>query len=374
MSTNQKTDIHYANNYGWALLNTLYRKYDDNFKRKRIIMTLVAVGTIFLYMSLPNIFHLCHLHFPLIHSIKLYCALTSITWVTAEVECMGKMKMCISEVESYMDAHDTDVEPSLGEIWRKVFKDLYSINIMRPYIIIFTSALILNMLGYQLSWIWLFAYVVLAILLYIGILNEYLLPNKVDLLKDAIYEALSDTKGNYDKIADCNIIVAKNLKGYIGKDGKLMYKLPLDLKYFKQKTIGKIVIMGRKTFESIGSKPLPDRQNIIITSSKEKLPYIDNNKAFQVSDPIEAVALAYALTLKDGLTATDRIWIIGGASIYESLMKFVDKIYVTIVSDAKVGDRKIYVSKDEFYLYKETARLADNGYMTQRKIFKRKEE
>lgn len=373
MSTNQKTDIHYSNNYGWALLNTLYRKYDDSFKRKRIVMTLIAVCTIFIYMAIPTLVHAIHLHCQLLHTIKLYCVLTSITWITAEIECVSKMKMCILEVESYMDAHDTDVEPSLGEIWRKIYKDLYSINILRPYIIIFTSALILNLLGYQLSWIWLFIFVVMAILLYIGILNEYLLPNKVDLLKDAIYEVLSDTNGNYDTISDCNIIVAKNLKGYIGKDGKLMYKLPLDLKYFKQKTVGKIVIMGRKTFESIGSKPLPDRKNIIITSSKEKLPYVDNNKTFQVYDPIEAVALAYALTLKDGLTTTDHIWIIGGASIYESLMKFVDKIYVTIISDAQVGDRKIYISKDDFYLYKETAKLADNGYMTQRKIFKRRE-
>jgi len=65
-----------------------------------------------------------------------------------------------------------------------------------------------------------------------------------------------------------SLIVARSKNHAIGKDNKLLWNLPTDMAWFKEKTKGKPIIMGRKTYESIGSKPLPNRMNVVVTSNR----------------------------------------------------------------------------------------------------------
>lgn len=110
-----------------------------------------------------------------------------------------------------------------------------------------------------------------------------------------------------------NIIVARSRNGVIGKDGKLPWYLPEDLKFFKEKTIGFPVIMGRKTWESIG-KPLKGRENIVLTK----------NPSYQVNNAIKVSSLEEALTLFTG-----DIFIIGGATLYKQALPLANKVWIT---------------------------------------------
>jgi len=115
-------------------------------------------------------------------------------------------------------------------------------------------------------------------------------------------------------------IVAADEKNAIGKDNQLPWHLPDDLKFFKKTTLGKPVLMGRKTFESLG-KPLPGRLNIVISKQKElQLP--------------EGVLLFNEI--EEGIRRmeeehTEEIFIIGGGKIFAQTMKDIDRIYLTRV-------------------------------------------
>lgn len=113
-----------------------------------------------------------------------------------------------------------------------------------------------------------------------------------------------------------SLIVATDKQGGIGKDNALLWHLPNDLKRFKSITSGHPIIMGRKTYDSIG-RPLPNRLNIIITQNK------DLN--------IEGCVIVHSL--KDAIIAAEGkdVFIIGGGSIYEQAMEIADMIYLTLV-------------------------------------------
>jgi dihydrofolate reductase len=122
-----------------------------------------------------------------------------------------------------------------------------------------------------------------------------------------------------------SIIAAMDQNRLIGVNNQLPWKLPADMRWFRRNTLGKPVIMGRKTFESLG-KPLPDRPNIVVT----------RDTAFQaegcrVFTDIEA-ALSYAATLGDELM------VIGGASFYEQMLARADRLYLTMIHQAFEGD------------------------------------
>jgi dihydrofolate reductase len=111
------------------------------------------------------------------------------------------------------------------------------------------------------------------------------------------------------------MIVAVSPEGVIGVDGKIPWRHPGDLKRFKRLTIGHTVIMGRKTWESMGSKPLAGRRNIVISRTPQA-----------GIDTFRDLASAMATVEGDA-------WIIGGASLYEEGMRFADEIDVTYVPD-----------------------------------------
>lgn len=118
------------------------------------------------------------------------------------------------------------------------------------------------------------------------------------------------------------IIVAISKNRVIGNDNKLIWKLSNDLKRFKELTTGHPVVMGRKTFESIG-KALPNRRNIVITKNSE----------YQVDDceVVNSLEEAFLLT-------GNNCFVIGGGEIYKQSLPLTDKIYLTLVRVEIEGD------------------------------------
>jgi dihydrofolate reductase len=120
-----------------------------------------------------------------------------------------------------------------------------------------------------------------------------------------------------------SIIVAIGKNNVIGAGNKLLWSLPADMKHFKELTVGKTVIMGRKTFESIG-KALPGRKNIIISRSDYHAP-----GCVAVSSIDEALKAA---------KGHEEVMIIGGASIYGQFLPIAKRMYITYVDAEINGD------------------------------------
>tara|TARA_B100001248_G_scaffold254447_1_gene232852 strand:- start:3393 stop:3884 length:492 start_codon:yes stop_codon:yes gene_type:complete len=143
----------------------------------------------------------------------------------------------------------------------------------------------------------------------------------------------------------CHIVAASKNR-VIGKGNDLPWHIPEDFQYFKDKTRGHPVIMGRLTYESINKKPLPDRVNIIVSRSLKEAP------GFLVFPTIEeAVEAAANLTSED----SDEVFIIGGGEIYKQSMEMVDRIYYTDI-DMQVEDGEVFYPEipDSFQLVKES--------------------
>jgi dihydrofolate reductase len=131
-------------------------------------------------------------------------------------------------------------------------------------------------------------------------------------------------------MASLSIIVAMANNRAIGKNNQLLWHLPEDLKYFKRMTMGKPMIMGRKTFESIG-RPLPGRLNIVVTRQQDW-----QFEGVRVVHSIEAAnKLAQAQATIDGV---DEVMLIGGAELYKTSLDHADKLYVTRVDTDIDGD------------------------------------
>lgn len=119
------------------------------------------------------------------------------------------------------------------------------------------------------------------------------------------------------------IIAAVDNNNAIGYKGDLLVRISQDLKRFKELTTGNIVIMGRKTYESIG-KPLPNRQNIIVSRSNIILPDCSNT---YIVDSLKA-----AFKLAESLTS-DKVYVIGGGQIYDQAIDWVNTIELTEIWD-----------------------------------------
>lgn len=123
-----------------------------------------------------------------------------------------------------------------------------------------------------------------------------------------------------------SIIVAKANNNVIGKDNTLIWHLPEDLKRFKALTTGKTIIMGRKTFDSLG-RILPNRKHVVITRN---LDFKVDSDMVKVIHEIEE--------LKEYIDSKEECFVIGGGVIYNMLMPYVDKIYVTQLNEDFEGD------------------------------------
>lgn len=121
-----------------------------------------------------------------------------------------------------------------------------------------------------------------------------------------------------------SIIVAIAQNGVIGDKNSLLWHIKEDMRFFRTTTSGHAVIMGRKTFESLGSKPLPKRTNIVITRSDSEF-----DGALTAHSLEEAVAMA---------KGDDEAFIIGGAQIYAQALDVADRMYITLVERDYEGD------------------------------------
>ena len=117
-------------------------------------------------------------------------------------------------------------------------------------------------------------------------------------------------------------IVALSENRAIGKNNQLPWHLPADLKHFKQITMGKAILMGRKTYQSIG-RALPGRTNIILTSDKN----------FQAENCVIIHSIEQALQITQ-----DELCVIGGAEIYQQMLPYIQRIYMTVVHHVVDGD------------------------------------
>ncbi len=120
------------------------------------------------------------------------------------------------------------------------------------------------------------------------------------------------------------LIVAKDENGVIGHQGRLPWRLPADMKYFKTVTMGKPLIMGRHTYESIG-KPLPGRTNIVVTK----------DAGYQAPGCLVVHSVEEALTV---VVDHPEVMVMGGATLYEQLLPRAGKLYVTEVHAQVAGE------------------------------------
>ncbi len=112
-------------------------------------------------------------------------------------------------------------------------------------------------------------------------------------------------------------IVAVDENGAIGRQGDLLCHLPADMRHFKETTMGHSIVMGRKTFESFPRRPLPGRQNLVITRS--------------AGWQYPGVTVAHSLEQAIAMAETDTVFIIGGAQIYEQALPVVDVLHLTLI-------------------------------------------
>ena len=128
-----------------------------------------------------------------------------------------------------------------------------------------------------------------------------------------------------------NIIAAvgKNLE--LGLNNKLIWSIPEDLQYFKQMTINKTVVMGRKTYESIG-RPLPNRNNVVLTRKDIKIDGINTIKNYE-----------------EVLSMDEEVFIIGGESIYELFLPYADNLYLTEINASHEADTYFPYFDKELY-------------------------
>lgn len=136
-----------------------------------------------------------------------------------------------------------------------------------------------------------------------------------------------------------NIIVAIAENYAIGKNNQLLWHMPNDLKHFKTVTFGRTIIMGRKTYESVG-KPLPNRRNIVVTRQHIQIPGCEIVKSIE-----EAIALC---------AHDDEVFIGGGAEIYRQAMDKTDRIYLTIIH--KEFDADTFFPEIDYTQWKEVSR------------------
>lgn len=146
-----------------------------------------------------------------------------------------------------------------------------------------------------------------------------------------------------------SIIVAVSENMGIGKNNELLWHIPDDLKRFKKLTIGKCVIMGKKTWESLPKRPLPGRKNIVLTDDPDEL-FDSAFTAYSVEDALEKSV------------NEEEIFIIGGGSVYSQFMPLADRLYITHIhkeTDADIFFPRINPETWEVILKEESQTSGD---------------
>lgn len=159
-----------------------------------------------------------------------------------------------------------------------------------------------------------------------------------------------------------SLIVARTLNKVIGRENQMPWHLPVDLAWFRQNTLGKPVIMGRKTYESIG-RLLPKRLNIILSRS-----------GFHVEGAYSAESLEQAVEIAEKIAKSDEVMVIGGGELYKLSLPMADRLYLTEIQTELEGDTFFDLDLNEWILYSETRSEIDdfNPYCCRFMIFEKK--
>lgn len=144
----------------------------------------------------------------------------------------------------------------------------------------------------------------------------------------------------------------------LGKGNELLWRIPDDLKRFKELTLGHPIIMGRKTFESIVAvlgKPLPGRTNIVVTRNSQK---------YQGDTLIFAGSAEEAIEKAREAPGGEEVFIGGGGQIYAEALPFTDKLYLTLIDDEKEGDSFFPAYEEQFkkVVFEEVREYQGLGY------------
>ncbi len=158
-------------------------------------------------------------------------------------------------------------------------------------------------------------------------------------------------------------VVACSENGVIGRDGGMPWHLPDELKRFKSITMGKVLVMGRKTFESIG-RPLPGRYSIVLSRSKEMLPRI----VTPASTLDSALRHAREMAPKWG----NEICIIGGGEIYRQTLHIIQKIYLTRIHLDLAGDTTYPLEALDAFKCEESEKVTASAFPYTTSIWTRK--
>lgn len=164
-----------------------------------------------------------------------------------------------------------------------------------------------------------------------------------------------------------NFIVAADLDYGIAKNGNLLARLPKDLQFFKEKTLGNVVIMGRKTLESLpGKKPLPGRTTLILSRSPE----------YTCENAVVLHSAGEVLTwLKERQIPEEQVFVSGGAEIYRLFMEYCQVGYLTKIYHRFGADRHIENMEQDAHwqeIYR-SPRQEENGYAYEWITYRRKE-
>ena len=141
--------------------------------------------------------------------------------------------------------------------------------------------------------------------------------------------------------ATINLIVAYDKNYYIGKDNKLLWNIPDDLKKFKETTTGKIVVMGRKTYESIG-RVLPNRINVVLSDNEEFIGTLPVKNIFLENNLRVYNSFDTLIEKLKELSEDEEVFIIGGRSIYKQFINkdLIDYLYISEIKKSYEGDVK----------------------------------
>lgn len=139
-----------------------------------------------------------------------------------------------------------------------------------------------------------------------------------------------------------SLIVAMDKNNVIGKNNDMPWHLPNDLKHFKETTLGHTMIMGRKTFDSIG-RVLPGRKTIVLTRNEQKFP--------EGVDVIHSLEEALAMIKEN---EKEEIFVIGGGELFKEMLAYADKLYVTVIDEAFEGD--VYFPKIDLEIWEEVSK------------------
>lgn len=160
-----------------------------------------------------------------------------------------------------------------------------------------------------------------------------------------------------------NLIVAVSEDYAIGKDNKLLFNLPSDLKYFKEKTINNIIIMGERTYYSLPKRPLPNRTSIVLSDN----PNFNDENVIIVRNVEE-------LFKEVEKYESDKVFVCGGASVYNLLIDYCSNAYITKIEKSVPADTYIknIEKMDNWTEVQSSEKLTENDLVFSFKLFKNK--